>query len=121
MSRKTFDDWREAKEYLPDWMRDFHDQKELFKKLLRTDPPKDLSFNYLEGLNPVNTHIFVVDYFLWILAAHGYTLQKTKRKDDYNDIHAYLRKAYDERIERESKVLQEILSPKVKTETPSHD
>lgn len=63
--------------YLPEFLKDFHDQKKVFKKLqqwksaLGDDPPN----------NWVDNHIYTIDYFLWIMALHGYKLQKIRAKD----------------------------------------
>jgi len=69
--------WLESLEYLPKFMRDFHDQADLFKSihLLYRD-----SSNASEMPNFVNGQIYVIDWFLWFMASRGYTLQKTRKK-----------------------------------------
>jgi hypothetical protein len=70
--------WLESGKYLPDRMRDFHDQKDLFK-----------SMHYLQQDNEggeytpswVNGHVYIIDRFLWFMASRGYTLQKTRTKN----------------------------------------
>ena len=64
-------------QFLPERLRDFHDQKDLFK-----------SMHYLyqdgEGAkdkpNWVDGHVYVIDWFLWFMASRGYTLQKTRKQ-----------------------------------------
>ena len=79
--------WLQSGKHLPEPMRDFHDQKDLFK-----------SMHYLqqdnEGVenNPswVNGHIYIIDFFLWFMASRGYTLQKTRTKNiEFKDWPSY--------------------------------
>lgn len=66
-----------SQEYMPERLRDFHAQKELFKvihELVDTDK---------FGVNLFQAHCYVVDVFLWFMAAHGYTLQKSKKHIDF--------------------------------------
>ena len=65
-------------------MRDFHDQKDIFKAI-----HKIISAN--EGtkrINWIDAHIYTVDVFLWFMARRGYTIQKTRRKGDFRDLSA---------------------------------
>jgi hypothetical protein len=54
-------------------MRDFHDQKDVFKAMHNT------IHNANENGNPRDGHIYVVDTFLWYMASRGYTLQKSRK------------------------------------------
>ncbi len=73
-------------------MRDFHDQKLLFKfldKIVDNAKRKEDHRNYLRDNLPdwISAHVYVVDFFLWTMARHGYTLQKSRRHiDDFSDI-----------------------------------
>jgi hypothetical protein len=72
-------------EHLPACLKDFHDQKRLFKRvdeMVQADIEQNgfeakLAF---EGYNWRLAHIFTIDKFLWFMAAHGYTLQKSRKK-----------------------------------------
>jgi len=67
--------WLKAGKHLPSFMRDFHDQKDLFKTVGgydRDDPYPDISW--------IDGHTYTIDRFLWWMAAHGYTLQKCRAK-----------------------------------------
>lgn len=68
----------ESGEYLPKRMRDFHDQKELFKSM-------HYLFQGNKGFEQIPSwvigHIYIIDFFLWFMAARGYTLQKTRKKN----------------------------------------
>lgn len=73
--------WLESGENLPEFMRDFHDQKELFKTMhsLYSDNEgaKDKP-NWMQG------QIYVIDWFLWFMASRGYTLQKSRKELKFN-------------------------------------
>lgn len=61
---------------LPYFMRDFHDQKDLFKSI---ETLYSKSENKMPG-NWIDNHVFTIDWFLWFMADHGYTLQKYRGK-----------------------------------------
>lgn len=71
------DEYLRSYDFLPDELKDFHDQKDFFK-----------SMHYLvqdnEGVesipNWVNGHIYIIDFFLFFMAARGYKLQKIRKK-----------------------------------------
>ncbi len=70
-------DWLMSGEYLPVCMRDFHEQKNLFKSMHCLQQDNEGAEN-----NPtwVQGHIYIIDFFLWFMASRGYTLQKTRKK-----------------------------------------
>lgn len=83
--------WLRSGEYLPDFMRDFHDQKDLFKAV---DEVKQRSVernggSYMRDLSWSDAHVYTVDIFLWMMARHGYTLQRSRKRGvtfpDVND------------------------------------
>lgn len=80
-------DWLTSGEYLPSFMRDFHDQKYVFKAMHNTIR------NANDNGNPRDGHIYVVDTFLWYMARCGYTLQRSRKdvqfKDMQDDIDRY--------------------------------
>jgi len=62
--------------YLPDFMKDFHDQKDLFKCIQSVYESNE---RFKEFPNTwVDNHGFIIDYFLWFMSLHGYKLQKIK-------------------------------------------
>jgi hypothetical protein len=72
--------------YLPPILRDFHDQKDLFKSIWMQFPDR-LKDDYLKDLNWVSAHVFTIDVFLWFMAKHGYTLQKCRHRNiEFHDI-----------------------------------
>lgn len=94
--------WLESGEYLPEFMRDFHDQKDVFKAMHNTIT------NANENGNPRDGHIYMVDTFLWYMARCGYTLQKSRKQVEFKDMDDDI-----ERMRREfSEKFRDILSAK---------
>jgi len=78
--------WLESGEYLPEILRDFHDQKNLFKSmhyLLQDAEGAEDKPSFVQG------QIYVIDWFLWFMAKRGYTLQKTRKKLDFSPMPDY--------------------------------
>lgn len=87
-----FDKWMKEGMYLPDFMRDFHAQKRVFKRLDEIVRRDEKHKEHFEMPNWVDGHVYVIDFFLWFMARRGYTLQKSHAKqpflsleDDLND------------------------------------
>lgn len=80
--------WLETPDYLPKFLKDWHDQKMFFRmfhhKIGKAMEEGDINLNW------VKTHIFVVDFFLHFMARRGYTLQKTRTRkvEDFLDLDA---------------------------------
>jgi hypothetical protein len=72
------DDYLEKGENLPEIMKDFHDQKDLFKTIFQQF---EGSHPILEKVSWVDGQIFTIDVFLWWMGRHGYKLQKIRKKD----------------------------------------
>lgn len=91
--------WRKRGDYLPEFMRDFHDQKDLFKALQevvdRANAKHENSSHRSLSASWSEYHIYTVDIFLWVLSAHGYTLQKARRKFAFRDIYEFVKEARD--------------------------
>jgi hypothetical protein len=88
------DEWLKSGEYLPPFMRDFHDQKELFKALQEVVERRNAKPNsYTEGLNWIMAHVYSVDVLLWVLARHGYTLQRSRKRVEFADIGDFMDEA----------------------------
>lgn len=95
-----FKKWRKEGKHLPPFMRDFHDQKDLFKYLQGIVSKKRNEDDQADLGNWISNHIYVVDYFLWIMAAHGWTLQRYARKgvrfpEITDSVEAYTKKCHD--------------------------
>lgn len=103
MDRKT---WLKSGEYLPRFMRDFHDAKRLFKRVhemvynAREKEPDNILVRK-DFPNWMTAQIYVVDFFLWYMGSCGYTLQKThKRIADFVDLDADMRAWWKRELER---------------------
>lgn len=85
-------------------MRDFHNQKDIFKAMLSYfKDSEDMPVNWRDG------HVFTVDWFLWFMAAHGYTLQKSRKHCvDFHDLESTIQKSKLE----ESKRFAEMINTK---------
>lgn len=68
-----------AENYLPEFLKDFHDQKEVFKTIQQW-ACKENSFEELPN-SEIDNQIYIIDYFLWCMALHGYKLQNIKSKE----------------------------------------
>lgn len=81
---KATEEWLRSGEYLPDFMRDFHDQKDLFKAIHQmVDVEKH---DYAGGVNWVAGQCYTVDIFLWWMAKRGYVLRRARHKRAFNDL-----------------------------------
>jgi hypothetical protein len=82
----SIDAWLKSGKYLPPPLRDFHDQKEVFKAMHEIVSEEPGSFvrrpTWIEG------HVYVIDVFLWFMARRGWTLQRTRHKGEYRDLEA---------------------------------
>lgn len=77
-------DWIKEQKHMPGFMRDFHNCKELFRSAHTWAKQKPDDHYYM----PWQTaQVYVIDVFLKFMAYHGYTLQKTRIKHDFHDIH----------------------------------
>lgn len=73
---KSFEDT-----YLPDCLKDFHDQKDLFKAMHHAyretfSKTREEGRHVLPGW--ADGQVYVIDFFLWFMAQHGYKLQRWK-------------------------------------------
>jgi hypothetical protein len=104
--------WLKEGRYLPSYMRDFHDQKDLFKAIHQTidvrknDMAKDVSW-------PVG-QVYVIDIFLWWMARRGYTLQRARVDQEFLDIHETIRMQNERRDAAEMAALKSMLDKEPK-------
>lgn len=97
--------WRQAGKHLPDILKDFHDQKAIFQAMheMLNLPDKESAIrqpNFVEG------QCYVIDCFLWFMARHGYTLQKSRAKLEFESLEDNV-----QAIEaRKAELLKQILS-----------
>ena len=88
--------WLDNGRYLPKFMRDFHDQKDLFKAMHFVQDCDYTQIGFRKG------QIYVIDSFLWYMAKRGYTLQKSRKKLEFQN--------FQEDIEKFKKYQSEMAS-----------
>lgn len=88
---EDLDSWMKSGQYLPDFMRDFHDQKDLFKAVDEVAQRSIANGNRdIENVSWRAGHVYTVDIFLWVMAKHGYTLQRTRRRFPFREIRDFV-------------------------------
>lgn len=99
-------DFLESGKHLPPFLRDFHNQKDVFKTLWgvmdKSGLPKEI-----QTLGWVNFHIIIIDIFLWWMAKRGWTLQRSRQKVEFLDVNEDIKKYKDEQTEVFKKFLEE--------------
>jgi len=110
-------EYLDSGKYLPDFMEDFHDQKTLFKRLNQF--VENRNDGYTKDINWMSSQVYTVDIFLWYMASHGYTLQKSRKKisfyDVYNDLHQFEEKQREEKGNFLRSIIQEMQQKKSET------
>jgi hypothetical protein len=98
MTQKDYDELREFVDnykHLPTFMRDFHDQKDVFKTVGSGKSPNPMN----PTISVVDGMCYTIDKFLWVMAMHGYTLQKCRAKKPFQDIHESIKAREDKETE----------------------
>lgn len=72
-------EWRKAGKHLPPFLRDFHDQKDVFKMVHDLTVPAEPD-PLIRRPSWVEAQVYVIDTFLWCMARHGYTLQRSRAR-----------------------------------------
>ena len=82
---EAFKKWRDKGRHLPAILRGFHDQKDVFKTMheLTADYGPD-SFRTRPSWS--DGQIYVIDQFLWFMARHGYTLQRSRANQNFESL-----------------------------------
>ncbi len=83
---KNLEEWLQSGEYLPEILRDFHDQKDLFKTmhtLYRDNDPAGQMPNWVDG------QCYTIDWFLWYMASRGYTLQQSRKQIEFRPLETW--------------------------------
>lgn len=77
-------DWLKSGKYLPAPLRDFHDQKDVFKAI--DEVVQRRADSYTKDVNWVSAQVYTIDLFLWLMAKHGYTLQRSRKHVEFQDL-----------------------------------
>ena len=101
-------EWLKSGKYLPAALRDFHDQKDVFKAIDQTihkDPHA-----LVKRPDWVSAQCYVIDVFLWYMARRGYTLQKTRFQGELRDLGADVSACREARDAQSSAVFSEFVA-----------
>lgn len=71
---RNISEWVREGKHLPKWLRDFHDQKDVFKTCEQVLGRHPENFSWVDG------QIYTIDCFLKFMAFHGYTLRRTRKE-----------------------------------------
>ncbi len=55
--------------------------------------------DHLAGMHWMAGHVFVIDFFLWFMAQHGWTLQRSRRPVAFHDLAGTLKASRDADME----------------------
>lgn len=110
--------WRDSGKHLPEFLRDFHDQKDLFKTIHETTRVENHS--YCKEISWITGQCYVIDIFLWAMARYGYTLQKTRTRLPFEDLEETKRAALEARDAQMARVMGLTPLPSAPPQTPEH-
>lgn len=100
---KKLQEWRDEDKHLPEFLKDFHDQKDFFKFLHefslidKNALAKDI--NWMQG------HAYSIDILLWTLSRFGWTLQRSRAKQNFEDLDELIKIYKDKRHDMFTKAL----------------
>ena len=78
--------WLMSKEYLPPFLRDFHDQKDAFKAIEEmADRSRANGNHYIDEVTWIAAQVYTIDIFLWWMGMHGWKLQRARKKLPFTD------------------------------------
>jgi len=92
--------WLENNQHLPDFLRDFHDQKDVFKCVGCGMSSGNTEISWVDG------HCYTIDKFLRFMAIHGYTLQKCRAKMPFKNIGETVKDCRDGELKSLSAILK---------------
>ena len=106
---QTVIDWRKQGLHLPHILRDFHDQKDVFKLVDSLTRPNE--GETIRRPTWVEAQVYTIDTLLWCMARHGYTLQRSRARLPFESIEENIKAMQ----ERETRAFAELLKG------PTHD
>ena len=107
---KSMDAWLDKGVYLPEPIRDFHDQKDLFKSIHELVNVEGHS--YCKDVTWVSGQCYVVDIFLWWMAKRGYTLQRSRKNLEFGSLIDDVHKANQRRQGKMDKLIRSSMEGK---------
>jgi hypothetical protein len=103
------DGWLKSGKYLPQPLRDFHDQKDTFKAIHQAIDVK--GHDYCKSVDWMAAHCYVIDIFLWYMARRGYTLQRSRQRLPFRDLEADVKEQTDKRNDAFARMLNQHIEP----------
>jgi hypothetical protein len=106
------DSWLSDGRYLPTFMRDFHDQKDLFRYLDGIRERSDANAQgapAMAGVDSRAAHVYTVNVFLWVMAKNGWTLQRARKRFSFGDICESVAASTREHLEQCASILSGVL------------
>ena len=94
--------WVKEGNHLPPFLRDFHDQKDVFKTI-----PDIKAKKPFPGISWIDGHCYTIDRFLKWMAYCGYTLQKCRAKQPFVNIEDLIQQRKDEEFKQFSEMVKE--------------
>lgn len=89
-------EWIKKGRHLPMFLRDFHDQKDVFKTIDRLNSENKESPHYVPW---TSAQVYVIDTFLRAMAACGWTLQRAPKTRTYVSLTDEIRKRKEQEID----------------------
>lgn len=98
--------------HLPEFMRDFHDQKDVFRSVDSWDARNRTADERKRYPLPnwVDAHVYTVDSFLRFMAEHGYTLQRCRRDLEFRDITETMKRDSEDRRTAAASLVKELMT-----------
>lgn len=90
--------WRQEGNHLPDFLKDFHRQKDFFKLMHESLQPFEDSPT--KSIDTMAGHIYTLDHFLHFCARFGYTLQKSRAHQNFEDLSQTIQQANEQRAKK---------------------
>ncbi len=96
--------WRQEGKHLPDILKDFHDAKDVFLTMHEMIGPQDPG-DIIKQPSVVEGQCYVVDCFLWFMARHGYTLQRSRSNQEFDSIEENMKIMKEHRMRKYDKAI----------------
>ena len=95
--------WRKDGKHLPDFLKDFHDQKDFFRFLHEFTRPDE--HEMIKNINFTQSHAYTMDILLWSLSRFGWTLQRNRSNQNFDDLEEFVQVFKDKRNENWKNIL----------------
>lgn len=107
---KQLEQWRQDKKHLPEFLKDFHDQKDFFKYLHEALQLQD--HDLLKDVSWIQNQVYTMDMLLFVLARYGWTLQRSRAHQNFDDLDAKIKEMNDYRSQQFQNILLNKMNEK---------